>query len=633
MEDTENIERLRKERASVLAEYGTIEKALESGRLKQFHDLSLSEAVVIGLYNQGVRKYIGIFGHGSTDLGEVLRIYEEEGVVEVYNVRNEVKTSHVATLLKWQYRETSAVFTSIGPGALQALSGSLTPLANGVGIYYIFGDETTHNEGPNFQQIPRREEDLFLKLTSVMGKSYSIHTPESIFTALKWGYVATRNKSREEPFFMLLPMNVQGKVMHNCNLLEFPGSLAIPAQISVDNNSFEKAVNLISCSEKITVKTGGGAKGVGTDLMIEFLELCDAVFVHSPTTVGIVPGKHERNMTVGGSKGSLSGNYAMENCELLIVVGARGVCQWDSSGTSLKKVRHIININTRLEDAMQYNRTLPLLGDAAIVIEKLVALLREKHINKSNINGTSLWLKSCMKKRKEWDDFKTSIFKREAIFDSKWKREILTQPAAIKTVVDFADSIKAVKLFDAGDVQANGFQIVEDSVQGMTYTDGGASYMGFSSSAILASSFSDNGKYAIAFTGDGSFMMNPQILLDASNYRLRGMIVIFDNRRMSAISALQYAQYGKEFKTDDTVVVDFVKLAESFSGVQGLFGGYTRKDLLVALRKGYEVNGLAVIHIPVYYGDDEAVGLGVYGQWNVGNWCADVQKEKHRLGF
>ena len=55
----------------------------------------------------------------------------------------------------------------------------------------------------------------------------------------------------------------------------------------------------------------------------------------------------------------------------------------------------------------------------------------------------------------------------------------LAQPAAIKIVADFAKEIGAAKFFDAGDVQANGFQIVEDDRTGDTFTETGASYMGF----------------------------------------------------------------------------------------------------------------------------------------------------------
>ena len=100
-----------------------------------------------------------------------------------------------------------------------------------------------------------------------------------------------------------------------------------------------------------------------------------------------------------------------------------------------------------------------------------------------------------------------------------WQRAVLYQPAAIKVVADFAKSIDAAKFFDAGDVQANGFQIVEDDRTGDTFTETGASYMGFAASALLASGLADKPRYGIAFSGDGSFMMNPQILIDAVEHR------------------------------------------------------------------------------------------------------------------
>ncbi len=86
-------------------------------------ETTLSEALVIGLMKQGVRRYFAIFGHGSTDLGEVLRIYEAEGAVEVINCRNEVEMAHAATAYAWVYGKTPAVITSIGPGGLQAMAG------------------------------------------------------------------------------------------------------------------------------------------------------------------------------------------------------------------------------------------------------------------------------------------------------------------------------------------------------------------------------------------------------------------------------------------------------------------------------------------------------------------------------
>jgi len=120
-------------------------------------------------------------------------------------------------------------------------------------------------------------------------------------------------------------------------------------------------------------------------------------------------------------------------------------------------------------------------------------------------------------------------------------------------------------------------------------------------------------------------MMNPQVLIDAVEHGVRGMIVIFDNRRMAAITGLQLAQYNREFRTNDRVAVDYVQLAASVSGVLAVCGGEDGDSLREALKAAHAHDGLSVVHVPVYSGPDERGGLGAWGQWNVGNWCADVQ--------
>src|SRR5258708_39228113 len=94
-----------------------------------------------------------------------------------------------------------------------------------------------------------------------------------------------------------------------------------------------------------------------------------------------------------------------------------------------------------------------------------------------------------------------------------WERPALGAPAAIKVVADFAKRINAVKNFDAGDVQANGFQVVEDDRTGDTFTETGASYMGFAGSALLAAAKTRHPPNAMAFSGGGSFLRNPESLI------------------------------------------------------------------------------------------------------------------------
>jgi 3D-(3,5/4)-trihydroxycyclohexane-1,2-dione acylhydrolase (decyclizing) len=157
--------------------------------------------------------------------------------------------------------------------------------------------------------------------------------------------------------------------------------------------------------------------------------------------------------------------------------------------------------------------------------------------------------------------------------------------------------------------------------------------MGFAVSALLATAVTRRPFYGLAFTGDGSFTMNPQILIDGVEHGARGSILLLDNRRMGAISGLQLDQYGAAFSTNDAVQVDYVAWAQAIRGVQGLDGGRSPEALRSALESARAYEGLSLIHVPVYFGPDELGGMGVYGRWNVGNWCVETQALRHRIGL
>jgi 3D-(3,5/4)-trihydroxycyclohexane-1,2-dione acylhydrolase (decyclizing) len=139
--------------------------------------------------------------------------------------------------------------------------------------------------------------------------------------------------------------------------------------------------------------------------------------------------------------------------------------------------------------------------------------------------------------------------------------------------------------------------------------------------------------YGLALTGDGSFMMSPQVLIDGVCHRARGCILLLDNRRMAAISALQEAQYGAAHATWDNVEVDYVRLAGAVKGVLALDGGRSPERLRAALDQARSHNGLSLVHVPVYFGPDPMGGLGAFGRWNVGNGCRDTQALRHKIGL
>lgn len=625
-----NLTEIRTLHAQAIAEAGGIEKAIESKFLPRVIDTTLSEAIVLGLLRQNVHVFFSVFGHGSTEVAEVLRIYEQFKLIKTLNVRSEIEASHAAAALRWVTGEKAAVITSIGPGALQAMAASIVSASDGLGIWYLFGDETTEDEGLNMQQIPKHQQHGFLQLCSTMGNSYTLDTPYAISTALRRGMNTVDHPFRQGPFYLLLPMNTQATSLPSFNLDELPTHLQTILPAAAGDELYAEAAKAIWQGQQVVVRVGGGARNAGREIG-ELLELADAVAVHSPLCPGVVAYSNPRNMTVGGSKGSLSGNFAMENADLLIAIGTRFVCQSDCSRTGYPHVQKVININPEIEAATHYAHTTCLIGDAAKTLSILNKQLRT--LGPKVISAESDWYQTCKQKRQQWIEFKQKRYQKPILFDPMWNREVLTQPGAIHTALEWAKNKEVISFFDAGDVQANGFQIVEDEQPGRTYTETGASYMGFSVSALLASAAAEEPFYGLSFSGDGSFTMCPQILIDGVQHGAQGCVLLFDNRRMAAISGLQLAQYRHDYCTNDSVEIDYVKWAGSIHGVMALHGGYDPQSLQESLDKAFTHKGISVIYIPVYYGPDDLGGMGVFGRWNVGNWCQETQSLRHKIGL
>jgi 3D-(3,5/4)-trihydroxycyclohexane-1,2-dione acylhydrolase (decyclizing) len=317
----------------------------------------------------------------------------------------------------------------------------------------------------------------------------------------------------------------------------------------------------------------------------------------------------------------------MEQADLLIAVGTRSVCQSDCSRTGYPKVKHVININADWDDATHYNRTLALVGDVTRTLDRLNQAIG------SDITDKAGWLQRCAAMKTAWQEHKHKRYLTPVLSDEYWGETVLTQPAAIKVATDWAKQHEAVCFFDAGDVQANGFQIIEDDRPGQTYTESGASYMGFAVSALLSTVATSRLFYGLALTGDGSFCMNPQVLLDGVQHGAHGCVLVLDNGRMGAITGLQEAQYGVGFATWNRLKVDYCAWAGSVPGLLSLDGGRTPKALKAALDQAGDYPGLSFIHLPVYYGSNELGGMGVYGRWNVGNWVEETQALRHEIGL
>ena len=103
------------------------------------------------------------------------------------------------------------------------------------------------------------------------------------------------------------------------NLYHYLSSLKTNVHV-IRNDKINSKEILKKKYEKIVIKAGGGSIKFSRELKT-FSENLKLRVVLAPGSLGVLPDDHENNMHVGGSKGSISGNYAMQNAELLISIG------------------------------------------------------------------------------------------------------------------------------------------------------------------------------------------------------------------------------------------------------------------------------------------------------------------------
>ncbi len=210
-----------------------------------------------------------------------------------------------------------------------------------------------------------------------------------------------RHPFKAGPFYLALPINTQ-PAMVTVNLASLPTASETPRVGAADPETFREAGKLIGGHGQIVIKVGGGGRRFGDDIR-RLAEAAGATVVLSPGSLGVLPNSHAQNIHVGGSKGSISGNFEMENATLLIAIGTRAVCQSDCSGVGYPRVRAVINLNGDLDDMTHYNSTLAIPGDIGANLKRLNATLAEA----SRISPEKKsWLAACAAKKVEWARFK-----------------------------------------------------------------------------------------------------------------------------------------------------------------------------------------------------------------------------------
>ncbi len=594
--------------------------------------LTGSELIVEYLIKENVPFVFGIPGHGCLGLTDAFLRYKDQ--IIVIQPKQEMAGVHMAV---GYYRVTGqplAVFTSIGPGAVNTTIGLADAYVDSMPVLVITGNTHVHMRGVGVLQEVERKKDSSLPriFEPVVKRSFELATADQVSKVIQRAFNVMLT-GRKGPVHIDLPMNVQCDF--TSRMIPNPEKRRTAAKLRGDLKFIKEASELLISAKRPVIWIGGGVVDSGA-----FKEVKDlAEFIGAPVLASMMgkdafPNDHPLFGWATGSKGTKVGLSLSSNADVVIAIGTRFA---DESTCSYKKGvawnfgpaetdSRLIHIDIDPHEiGKNYRTDVGIIGDAKTVLLDLLAVLRESYAPRSY--EESEYFKEIQDLKEEWFKFLKDW--------CKPKLEPVMISCVLKEVREFLDR-DAVIVTSSGNVQAQMIQEIEFYEPHTCITAGGFSTMGYTLPATIGAKLGLPDTQVIGLVGDGDFMMTMQELHTAKQLNLNTVIVILNNAGWIAITDLQRSVLGEDrgFATEfedhegNVYTPNFSEIAQGF----GCWSTQISKteEIKHALEEAFKQEGPAVIEILVNK-DPQFSGSPAWGWWDVPIPSYDREKRDQYL--
>ncbi|MDO4623029.1 MAG: biosynthetic-type acetolactate synthase large subunit [Eubacteriales bacterium] len=479
-----------------------------------------AEAMVKCLEAEGITKIFGIPGVAIAPFYEAL--YNTDKIEHIL-VRQEQAAGHAASGYARITRKPAVCVTSSGPGATNLITALATAYADSIPMVAITGQVKSSLLGRDVFQ----EADMRGATASFVKHSYLVKNADEIPTIMKEAfYIASTG--RKGPVLIDIPCDVQ--------LTELRKSFDYSKEInmrgykpSIKGNSQQmaKVIKAINNAKRPLICAGGGViLGNGEKIVREFCEKFNIPLVHTMMGIGVLPKKHPLYFGMLGNNGKPYANRAVNNSDLLIVVGARIADRAVARPEHLEKQVNIIHIDIdTAEIGKNLGPTIPLVGD----VKDVFASLLEADIKVD----TAAWIEKLK-------EIKTTTV------DSRVFSEKMVNPIELVQTLSEKMDDDAVYVADVGQNQlwsADNYIMKE----GRFLTTGGMGTMGYSIPAGVGAKVADPTKQVVVVCGDGSFQMSMFELATIAVNKIPLKILVVRNQFLGLVREHQAKTYEHHY--------------------------------------------------------------------------------------
>jgi acetolactate synthase-1/2/3 large subunit len=538
-------------------------------------ELTGAEITIKCLQEEGVEYVFGYPG------GAVLFIYDalfQQDKVKHVLVRHEQAAVHAADGYSRSTDKVGVALVTSGPGLTNAVTGIATAYMDSIPMVVISGQVPTSFIGEDaFQEV-----DAVGITRPCVKHNFLVKDVKDLAVTLKKAFYLAKS-GRPGPVLVDIPKDVSNTKTE----FFYPESVSIRSynpQTHGDMGAIKEAVKLLLEAKRPMVYAGGGV--VLADASAQLTELVRKLgFPITNTLMGLggYPATDKQNLGMLGMHGTYEANLAMQDCDVLLAVGAR------FDDRVVGNVKHFTSVSRKIIHididpatiAKRVKVDVPIVGDVKQVLTDLLGVLAA-----SKQKPDADHLKSWWQQVDTWRSRKSLTYKNSD--------EFIKPQFVIEKLYEITRG-EAFIASDVGQHQMWAAQYYKFDKPRQWVNSGGLGTMGFGLPAAMGIQLAHPGATVACVTGEGSIQMNIQELSTCKQYNIPVKIIALNNRYLGMVRQWQEFFHGNRYSHSYMdALPDFVKLAEAYghvgirvdrpSDVEGaLKEAFARKDDLVFL--------------------------------------------------
>lgn len=547
----------------------------------------------------------GIFGHGNVcGIGQALLQNEldstpDGGVMEYYMPRNEQGAVHAAAAFaKAKNRlQTLAVTTSIGPGALNMVTGAALATTNRVPVLLLPSDQfATRYPDPVLQQLedPRSLDvtvnDAFRCVSRFFDR---INRPEQLMPSLMNAMRVLTDPAETGAVVLAMPQDVQAEAF-DWPVELFEKRVWHVRRPAVSETEMERAAAIIKSAKRPLIVSGGGT--IYAEASQELRDLASATGIPVSDTQagkGAINFDHECAVGGVGSTGANSANHLADKADVVIGVGTRYSDFTTASHTQFKNsdVR-FVNINVKAFDAAKHAGEM-VVADAKLALAALKEALGGYRVSED-------YSREIADEREDW-------FEKTAECYGAHDQELPAQTEVFGALNDMMGDNDVV-INAAGSMPGDLQCLWQANTPVQYHVEYAFSCMGYEIPAAMGVKMALPDSEVVAIVGDGTYQMLPMELATVVQENIKVIYVLLQNYGFSSIGALSESRGSQRFGTryrmgdgnphnedGELLPVDIAKNAESW-GIKVL-KVHTIEEFRDAYRQAEKSEQAVMIHI------------------------------------